>query len=247
MLENVVRHLEMGKSRMRAAFDGAREIGFAILATTISLVAVFVPVAFLTGTVGRLFNEFGLTVAVAVTVSGFVALTLSPMLCSRILKPIRHTGEGQSGPPARFDRFFDGLETTYDKVLGFSLRHRALTIVVGGGAGGSERVHLPKPAPGAGAHRGPGDRLRHRHRSRRVHPRVHRPLHADGGGHPHAPSRAAGSVHRNRSRVRGPGPGHQRLHLPEPGRSITSGTGPSRRSWPSCFRRCSEFPGCWRS
>ena len=92
MLENVYRHMEMGKPRLRAAFDGAKEIGFAILATTISLVAVFIPVAFLQGTVGRLFNEFGLTVAVAVLISGFVALTLTPMLCSRFLQPL-HGGK----------------------------------------------------------------------------------------------------------------------------------------------------------
>jgi multidrug efflux pump len=95
MLENVYRHMEMGKSRLRAALDGAKEIGFAILATTISLVAVFVPVAFLQGSVGRLFNEFGLTVAVAVLISGFVALSLTPMLCSRFLRsPSPLAGEG---------------------------------------------------------------------------------------------------------------------------------------------------------
>src|SRR5262249_15400940 len=85
VLENVYRHMEMGKPRWKAALDGANEIGFAILATTISLVAVFVPVSFLTGTVGRLFKEFGITVAVAVLISGFVALSLTPMLTSRIL------------------------------------------------------------------------------------------------------------------------------------------------------------------
>jgi len=88
MLENVYRHMEMGKSRMRAALDGAQEIGFAILATTIALVAVFVPVAFLTGRIGRLFNEFGIAVAVSVLISGFVALTLTPMLCSRLLRRV---------------------------------------------------------------------------------------------------------------------------------------------------------------
>src|SRR5207245_966588 len=86
VLENVYRHMEMGKSRIRAAFDGANEIGFAVIATTIALVAVFIPLAFLTGSVGRLFNEFGMTVAVAVLISGFVALTLTPMLASKILK-----------------------------------------------------------------------------------------------------------------------------------------------------------------
>jgi len=129
MLENIVRHLEMGKSRMRAAYDGSKEIGFAILATTISLVAVFIPVAFLTGTVGRLFNEFGLTLAVAVAVSGFVALTLSPMLCSRILRPIRHTGKA-SWASRSFDAFFDFIDRAYDQTLRLVLRHRLITILI---------------------------------------------------------------------------------------------------------------------
>ena len=86
VLENIFRHMEMGKTRMQAAFDGSKEIGFAVLATTIALVAVFVPVAFLTGDVGRLFREFGYSVAIAVAISGFVALTLTPMFSSRILQ-----------------------------------------------------------------------------------------------------------------------------------------------------------------
>jgi len=127
MLENIVRHLEMGKSRLRAAYDGAKEIGFAILATTISLVAVFIPVAFLTGTVGRLFNEFGITVAVAVATSGFVALTLSPMLCSRILRPIHHSSSTWAS--RSFDAFFDWLDRTYERTLRLVLHHRAITIL----------------------------------------------------------------------------------------------------------------------
>ncbi len=91
VLENVYRHMEMGKSRVQAALDGSKEIGFAVLATTITLVAVFVPLAFLTGSVGRLFNEFGISLAVAILLSGFVALTLTPMLCSRMLKPLHGT------------------------------------------------------------------------------------------------------------------------------------------------------------
>jgi multidrug efflux pump len=152
MLENVYRHMEMGKSRMRAAFDGAKEIGFAILATTISLVAVFVPVGFLTGRVGRLFNEFGIAVAVAVMISGFVALSLTPMLCSRILK---HGAPGGTGaapededltPPTPeaavaieepaapaaplsgwrrgFNRFFHDLHVSYERLLRGALAHR---------------------------------------------------------------------------------------------------------------------------
>ncbi|MBI3872157.1 MAG: efflux RND transporter permease subunit, partial [candidate division Zixibacteria bacterium] len=87
VLENIFRHMQMGKSRRQAAFDGSKEIGFAVMATTIALVAVFVPLAFLKGNVGRLFNEFGVTVAVAVLISGFVALSFTPMLSSRMLRP----------------------------------------------------------------------------------------------------------------------------------------------------------------
>src|SRR5580765_2920613 len=114
---------------MRAAFDGAQEIGFAILATTIALVAVFVPVAFLTGRVGRLFNEFGASVAVSVLISGFVALTLTPMLCSRILR--RHAGHGddvhEDVPEQRaswFDRLFARVTTAYERSVRFAIQAR---------------------------------------------------------------------------------------------------------------------------
>ncbi len=127
VLENVHRHMEMGKPRRRAAFDGSREIGFAILATTISLVAVFVPVAFLTGTVGRLFKEFGICVAVAVLISGFVALTLTPMLCSRLLKPTVH-GAASGWAQRSFDGFFEWLHRTYERILRRALRHRGATV-----------------------------------------------------------------------------------------------------------------------
>jgi multidrug efflux pump len=115
VLENVYRHMEMGKSRLKAAFDGANEIGFAILATTISLVAVFIPVAFLQGSVGRLFNEFGITVAVAVLISGFVALSLTPMLTSRMLRPLH--GTSTSWASRSFDAFFAWLDRVYDRLL----------------------------------------------------------------------------------------------------------------------------------
>ncbi|MFT5234580.1 MAG: multidrug efflux pump, partial [Candidatus Krumholzibacteriia bacterium] len=121
VLENVVRHLEMGKTRRQAALDGTKEIGFAVLATTVALVAVFIPVAFLTGSVGRLFQEFGITLAVAVMLSSFVALTLTPMLCSRILArhdPNRHRNWAEKG----FDNFFDWLGRTYEKSLAVCLR-----------------------------------------------------------------------------------------------------------------------------
>lgn len=127
MLENVYRHMEMGKSRVAASYDGAKEIGFAILATTIALVAVFVPVAFLSGTVGRLFNEFGITVAAAVLISGFVALTLTPMLCSLMLRPIRGTGTGWAS--RSFDAFFSWLDRTYESILRGSLKRRGLVVL----------------------------------------------------------------------------------------------------------------------
>jgi multidrug efflux pump len=130
VLENIYRHMEMGKSRFRAALDGSKEIGFAVLATTITLVAVFIPVSFLTGTVGRLFSEFGLSVAVAVLISGFVALTLTPMLCSRMLRPL-HT-EKQGTLANRIDLAFDRMNRSYDRVLGWFLADRRIALGIAG-------------------------------------------------------------------------------------------------------------------
>jgi multidrug efflux pump len=126
VLENIYRHMEMGKSRWQAAIDGSKEIGFAIVSTTISLVAVFVPLAFLSGNVGRLFNEFGVAVAVAVLISGFVALTLTPMISSQILRPLHGTGKGWAS--RSFDAFFENLNKFYDRLLRGALRHRILMI-----------------------------------------------------------------------------------------------------------------------
>ena len=130
VLENVFRHLEMGKSRRRAALDGTREIGFAVIATSVALVAVFIPVAFLTGAVGRLFREFGITLAVAVAISSFVALTLTPVLCSRILRQ-KETDRSQRWTERSFDAFFTWLGDTYAATLRWSLRFKPL--VFGGG------------------------------------------------------------------------------------------------------------------
>ena len=126
MLENIYRHMEMGKDRRRASFDGSKEIGFAILATTIALVAIFVPVAFLSGTVGRLFKEFGITVAVAVLLSGFVALTLTPMLCSRMLQS--EHGRKKSALSTWIDGFFDAMNRSYERALRGALRHRGISL-----------------------------------------------------------------------------------------------------------------------
>jgi HAE1 family hydrophobic/amphiphilic exporter-1 len=87
MLENIVRHMEMGEKPLQAAFNGSREIGFTIVSMTLSLVAVFIPVLFMGGIVGRLLHEFAVTIGVAILVSGFVSLSLTPMLCSRFLRP----------------------------------------------------------------------------------------------------------------------------------------------------------------
>ncbi|BAY60838.1 acriflavin resistance protein [Calothrix brevissima NIES-22] len=92
MLENIVRHMEMGESRMQAALNASKEIGFTILSMTISLVAVFIPIMFMGGILGRLFSEFAVTISVSILVSGFISLSLTPMLCSRFLK---HEGEHQ--------------------------------------------------------------------------------------------------------------------------------------------------------
>lgn len=138
MLENIFRHMEMGKSRWQAAMDGSKEIGFAIVATTISVVAVFVPLAFLTGSVGRLFNEFGVSLAMAVAISGFVALTLSPMLSSKILKPLHGTGAGWAS--RSFDRFFDWLNNAYERLLRAALRHRLAMIIAAVGLVGASVI-----------------------------------------------------------------------------------------------------------
>ncbi|MBT5832929.1 MAG: efflux RND transporter permease subunit, partial [Candidatus Latescibacteria bacterium] len=129
VLENIYRHMEMGKSRLQAAFDGTKEIGFAVVATTVALVAVFVPVAFMTGSVGRLFNEFGISIAVAVVISSFVALSLTPMLCSRMLRPLH--GDVNAGWASRwFDLFFEGLNRVYESTLKFVMRMRWFMIGV---------------------------------------------------------------------------------------------------------------------
>ena len=110
MLENIHRHLEMGKPAVTAALDGSREIGFTILSMTLSLVAVFIPVLFMGGLLGRLFNEFAVTISVAILVSGVVSLTLTPMLGSRFLHPDHARRHG---------RAYEAIERVYQRSLGF--------------------------------------------------------------------------------------------------------------------------------
>ena len=128
MLENIVRHLEMGKSRLQAALDGAREIGFTILSMTISLAAVFIPLLFMGGILGRLFHEFAVTIGSAILVSGFVSLTLSPMLCSRVLK---HESEQRHGRLYTMsENFFNGMLHVYDVSLKAVLRFWPATLAL---------------------------------------------------------------------------------------------------------------------
>ena len=128
MLENIVRHMEMGKKTMRAAFDGSQEVGFTILSMTISLVAVFLPVLFMGGVVGRLFYEFAVTIAVSILFSGFVSLTLTPMMCSRFLRPTEHN-KRQAGLYGAIERSFDAALRFYERTLRAALRHKPVCLL----------------------------------------------------------------------------------------------------------------------
>jgi HAE1 family hydrophobic/amphiphilic exporter-1 len=122
MLENIVRHMEMGKPPLTAALEGAREVGFTIVSMTLSLAAVFIPVVFMGGLIGRLFREFAVTIGAAVLVSGFIALTLTPMLSSRFLKP---PGEIHHGRAYAFSEWLFQLSLRfYERTLRFVLDHR---------------------------------------------------------------------------------------------------------------------------
>jgi len=128
MLENIVRHLEMGETRMQAALRGSREIGFTIVSMTLSLAAVFIPVLLMSGILGRLLHEFAVTIGVAILVSGFVSLSLTPMMCSRFLHP---GSEEKHGALFQFsERIFDGMLKLYDRTLQSVMRHKFATMVV---------------------------------------------------------------------------------------------------------------------
>ncbi len=121
MLENIVRHVEEGADAVRAAIVGSREIGFTIISMTLSLMAVFIPVLFMSGIVGRLLHEFAVTICVAILVSGFVSLTLTPMLCSRYLKHADPEAHGRIFQ--LFERFFAALLAAYERTLTLAMRH----------------------------------------------------------------------------------------------------------------------------
>ncbi|HJZ95953.1 MAG TPA: efflux RND transporter permease subunit [Candidatus Solibacter sp.] len=122
MLENIVRHIEMGEQPLLASLKGSEEIGFTIVSMTLSLAAVFIPVLFLGGVLGRLFKEFAVTICVAILISGVVSVTLTPMLCSRFLRVVH---KGKHGWFYRItEKFFDGMLRAYDVTLQIALRHR---------------------------------------------------------------------------------------------------------------------------
>jgi HAE1 family hydrophobic/amphiphilic exporter-1 len=132
MLENIVRHVEKGEEVFQAALTGAREIGFTILSMTLSLVAVFIPVLFMGGILGRILHEFAVTISMAILISGFVSLTLTPMLCSRFIRPPGTERHGRLY--FLMERFFDGMLHTYERTLKLVLNYRrtvlAITIIL---------------------------------------------------------------------------------------------------------------------
>jgi HAE1 family hydrophobic/amphiphilic exporter-1 len=128
MLENIVRHMENGEPPMAAALKGSKEIGFTIISMTLSLSAVFIPVLFMSGLLGRLLHEFAVTIISAVLVSGFVSLTLTPMMCSRFVHSVRQQKHGRLYNV--FEKFFDGVHSLYDRTLQKALRHKRTTLGV---------------------------------------------------------------------------------------------------------------------
>ncbi|MDX2205263.1 MAG: efflux RND transporter permease subunit [Hyphomicrobiaceae bacterium] len=129
MLENIVRYIEEGLDPFTAALKGSREIGFTIISMTLSLVAVFIPVLFMGGVVGRIFREFAVTITIAILFSGFVSLTLTPMLCARFLKPVDHNAK--PGLLARFsDALVGGMDRFYRRTLDVVLRYSFVTLMI---------------------------------------------------------------------------------------------------------------------
>ncbi|MEW6185888.1 MAG: efflux RND transporter permease subunit [Thermodesulfobacteriota bacterium] len=130
MLENIVRHMEKGEAPHAASLTGSREISFTILSMTLSLAAVFIPVLFMGGILGRLFREFAVTIMAAILVSGFISLSLTPMLCSRFLRPPQSLHHSRIYWAS--ERFFAGMLKVYDWSLQKVLRHRRITMIITG-------------------------------------------------------------------------------------------------------------------
>ncbi len=128
VIENIVRHLEKGESPMQAALNGSREIGFTIISITLSLIAVFIPLFLMSGYVGRIFREFAIAVSVALVLSLLISLTLTPMMCARLLSDERHVRHGRLYQLS--ERGFDALLGFYERTLKVALRHRFVTLMV---------------------------------------------------------------------------------------------------------------------
>jgi hydrophobic/amphiphilic exporter-1 (mainly G- bacteria), HAE1 family len=128
MLENIMRHIEKGEPVFQAALTGSREIGFTILSMTLSLVAVFIPVLFMGGILGRILHEFAVTISMAILISGFVSLTLTPMLCSRFIRPAAAVKHGRLY--LLMERFFDSMLHAYERTLKKVLNYRRTVLVI---------------------------------------------------------------------------------------------------------------------
>ena len=128
MIENIVRFIEMGEKPLDAALKGARQIGFTVISLTVSLIAVFIPLIFMTGIVGRLFREFAITLSIAVAVSAVVSLTLTPMMCARLLRPESEEKHGRLFHLS--ERYFQGMLNAYERGLQWVLRHQGFTLIV---------------------------------------------------------------------------------------------------------------------
>ena len=176
MIENIVRYIEAGEAPMQAALKGAKQIGFTIISLSVSLIAVFIPLLFMTGIVGRLFREFAITLSAAVAVSAFVSLTLTPMMCARLLKAEDKTKHGRLY--LLTERMFQGMLDGYDRSLQWVLRHQPFTLGVA--LVTLVRHHLALYHHAQGPPAAAGHRPRHRrHRCRAVHL-------LQGHGHPPA-------------------------------------------------------------
>ena len=127
MLENIVRHIEQGEPPLEAALNGSKEIGFTIVSMTVSLAAVFIPILFMSGILGRLFREFAVTITAAILISGVVSVTLTPMLCSRFLRVASLHAQGPRSR-ALMERQFNRLFRAYEWSLGVVLRHRPVML-----------------------------------------------------------------------------------------------------------------------
>src|SRR6185503_18747955 len=129
MIENIVRYIEMGEKPLEASYKGAKQIGFTIVSLTVSLVAVFIPLLFMSGIIGRLFREFAMTLTFAIVVSAIISLTLTPMMCSRLLKAEAH-GSKHGWFYRMTEGVFQSVLAAYDWTLKIVLRHQFLTLGV---------------------------------------------------------------------------------------------------------------------